>query len=74
MLWKTIPIGFDISTNSAGAVAFFCKYFGPTQVDLRERSIKRPLRAHLAGPASLVNPGNNHLQLLDLRTLFAEST
>jgi hypothetical protein len=74
MLWKTLPIGFDIPINAAGAVAFSRKYFGPTHVDLRERSSKRPLRAHLAGPASIVNPCNNHLQPLDLRALFAEST
>ena len=29
---ELIPIEFDMPTNAAGAVAFFRKYFGPTQV------------------------------------------
>jgi ubiquinone/menaquinone biosynthesis C-methylase UbiE len=29
---ELIPIDFDLPTNPAGAVAFFRKYFGPTQV------------------------------------------
>ncbi len=29
---RLIPIDFDLPTNPAGAVAFFRKYFGPTQV------------------------------------------
>ena len=29
---QLIPIDFDLPTNPAGAVAFFRKYFGPTQV------------------------------------------
>lgn len=29
---ELIPIDFDMPTNAAGAVAFFRKYFGPTQV------------------------------------------
>jgi 2-polyprenyl-3-methyl-5-hydroxy-6-metoxy-1,4-benzoquinol methylase len=29
---KLIPIEFDMPTNAAGAVAFFRKYFGPTQM------------------------------------------
>jgi ubiquinone/menaquinone biosynthesis C-methylase UbiE len=29
---KVIPIEFDMPTNAAGAVAFFRRYFGPTQI------------------------------------------
>ena len=29
---ELIPVNFDLPTNPAGAVAFFRKYFGPTQV------------------------------------------
>ncbi|MEO6804081.1 MAG: SAM-dependent methyltransferase, partial [Granulicella sp.] len=29
---KLIPIYFDLPTNPAGVIAFFRKYFGPTQV------------------------------------------
>jgi SAM-dependent methyltransferase len=29
---ELIPIDFDMATNAAGAVAFFRKYFGPTQM------------------------------------------
>jgi SAM-dependent methyltransferase len=29
---QLIPVDFDLPTNAAGAVAFFRKYFGPTQV------------------------------------------
>ena len=29
---ELIPVDFDMPTNAAGAVAFFRKYFGPTQV------------------------------------------
>jgi SAM-dependent methyltransferase len=29
---ELIPIDFDMPTNAAGAVAFFRKYFGPTQM------------------------------------------
>jgi SAM-dependent methyltransferase len=29
---ELVPIDFDMATNAAGAVAFFRRYFGPTQV------------------------------------------
>jgi 2-polyprenyl-3-methyl-5-hydroxy-6-metoxy-1,4-benzoquinol methylase len=77
---ELIPIDFDLPTNPAGAVAFFRKFFGPTQVAFSrlDESGQAALAADLESlwttaniapdPASHTLIRNEYLQVKTIRT------
>ena len=77
---KIIPIDFDLPTSPAGAVAFFRKYFGPTQVafgrldEAGRAALAADLESLWAGANVAPDPAdhtlirNEYLQVLATRT------
>jgi ubiquinone/menaquinone biosynthesis C-methylase UbiE len=77
---RLVPIEFDLPTNPAGAVAFFRKYFGPTQVafsrldEVGQAALAADLESLWAGanvasdPASHTLIRNEYLQVTATRT------
>ena len=64
---ELIPIAFDMPTSPAGAVAFFRKYFGPTQVAFSrldepgQAALQSDLEALWAGANTSPNPSEHTL-------------
>ena len=78
---EMIPIDFDMPTNAAGAVAFFRKYFGPTQMafnrldEAGQAAFAADLEALWSGANVATNPDehtmvrNEYLQVTATRPL-----
>jgi SAM-dependent methyltransferase len=64
---KLVPVDFDLPTNPAGAVAFFRKYFGPTQMafnrldEAGQAAFAADLEALWAGANVASDPSNHTL-------------
>jgi SAM-dependent methyltransferase len=80
MQTELIPVDFDMPTNAAGAVGFFRKYFGPTQVAFSrldepgQAALAADLEALWASANTAPNPEshtlihNEYLQVTAIRT------